>query len=141
MKIIIVDDNKTFRDCLKYFLQKNLKHHVINEANNGVEFLKLENIYNADIILMDLQMPELNGIISTERVLWEMSHLKIIAITMFKDQAYLEELVSVGFKGCIFKNQIYEQLPVALEIVQMNKLYFPEHRLMLMQKHKYNNAH
>lgn len=125
MKIIIVDDSKSFRKGLKYFLQKEYQYEVISEANNGIEFLKLQNVHQANIILMDIQMPELNGIKATKNALWQSNYLKIIAITMYEDRAYLSELIGAGFKGCVIKNRIYEDLPAAIDRVSQGKLYFP----------------
>ncbi len=127
MKIIIVDDSKAFRDGLKYYLQKNLHYEIIGEANDGSEFLNLPNIHHADVILMDIQMPELNGIKTAKRILWDMNYLKIIAITMYEDRAYLRELVGAGFKGFVIKNKIYKDLSAAIDKVSKGKLSFPEY--------------
>ncbi len=126
MKIIIVDDNKAFLEGIKYYLQKDQRVEIIGEANSGKEFLNLKNIHQADIILMDIQMPEINGIKAAKRVLWNMNYLKIIAITMFKEKAYLKELIEAGFKGCVFKNEIYERLPLVIEKVMNDNICFPE---------------
>jgi len=126
MKIIIVDDSKTFLEGMKYYLQKDQRIEIIGEASNGSEFMNLENIHQADIILMDIQMPEMNGIKAAKRVLWDMNYLKIIAITMFKEKAYLKELIEAGFKGCVFKNEIYEKLPLVIEKVMNDNICFPE---------------
>lgn len=126
MKIIIVDDSEAFREGLKYYLQKNHSYEIINEANNGIEFLNLKNIHDADIILMDIQMPELDGIKTVKKVLWNMSFLKIIAITMYRDKAYLKELVEAGFRGCVFKNEIFQQLHDAIEDVKKGKYHYPD---------------
>ena len=125
MKIIIVDDSESFREGLKYYLQKDHHYQVISEAKDGLEFLQLKNIHHADVILMDIQMPELNGIKTAKRILWDMNYLKIIAITMYEDKAYLRELVEAGFKGCVIKNKIYEDLPIVIDIVSKGKMSFP----------------
>jgi DNA-binding NarL/FixJ family response regulator len=75
---------------------------------------------------MDIQMPEMNGITVAKKALWEMHELKIIAITMYRDKAYLKELIEAGFKGCVFKSRIYDDLPVALERVMEQKIYYPD---------------
>ena len=140
MKIIIVDDNKTFREGIKYFLERCLNYDVIEIVDDGAAFLKLKNVHTADIILMDIQMPQINGIHATKRVLWDMNYLKIIAITMYNDNAYLTELIEAGFKGYVIKNQIYEELQKAIETVASGKLYFPSY-IKLSSSHniKHNN--
>lgn len=126
MKVIIVDDSKAFRNGLKYYLQKDYHYEIIGEASNGAEFLSLKNIHQADVILMDIQMPEINGIKAARKVLWDMNHLKIIAITMYKERAYLRELIEAGFKGCVFKNEIYNKLNIIIEKVADDQICFPE---------------
>lgn len=68
MKIIVVDDNKTFRDGITYYLENVLKHEVISTAENGTDFLHLNNAHEADIILMDVEMPGVNGIEAAKRL-------------------------------------------------------------------------
>lgn len=126
MKIIIVDDNDTFKDGIKYFIEQIPNYTVIAEASNATEFLSLSNITNADIILMDIVMPETSGIEASQKILWQYNYLKIIAVTMFTNKAYLEELIDAGFKGCIYKAEIYNKLEKAIETVQNGKLYFSE---------------
>ena len=60
MKIFIVDDNKQFRDAMKVYLNQALKHQIVGEAENGLEFLQ-RYVYKNDIVLMDLNMPEIDG--------------------------------------------------------------------------------
>ena len=93
MKFIIVDDNKTFGDGIKYYLENILNHQVIGVAHDGEEFLKLKNSHEADIILMDIEMPKLNGIETVKKALWDSPFLKFIAVTSYKEKAYLLELL------------------------------------------------
>jgi DNA-binding NarL/FixJ family response regulator len=126
MKFIVVDDDKTFRDGIKYYLGNILNHEVINMAADGLEFINLENMHEADIILMDIEMPKLNGIKTVKKALWENSFLKFIAVTNYTDKAYLIELISAGFKCCVFKTNIYEELESAIKAVVNNELFFPK---------------
>ncbi len=126
MKIIIVDDNKTFREGIKYYLEIILSHQVIGLASNGAEFLKMSNYGVADIILMDIEMPILNGIETVKKALWENQRLKFIAITGYTENAYLVDLITAGFKACVFKNNIYDNLEKAITEVLNKKSYFPE---------------
>lgn len=126
MKVIIVDDNKTFQESLKYFLESVFLYEVVGMANDGEEFLKIENAHNADIILIDIQMPNLNGIETVKKALWQYQFQKFIAITNYTDSAYLLELIGAGFAGCVFKSNIYDELENAINTVLKNQLYFPK---------------
>ena len=117
MKLILVDDNALFRDDLRFFLENRLAHTVIAEAANGEEFLALRNLGEADIILMDLSMEKMNGFDATKRILGSMPHLKIIAITMNVENLVLQKVVGTGFKGFIFKTEIFKSLEAVLQSV------------------------
>jgi len=126
MKFIVVDDNKTFRDGIKYYLENILFYQVIDVASDGKEFLISKHIHLADLILMDIEMPNFNGIETVKRALWENSFLKFIAVTNYTDKAYLIDLLGAGFKACVFKQNIYDDLENAIKAVENNKLYFPK---------------
>ncbi len=126
LKIIVVDDNKTFRKGIKFYIENMLKHEVINEFDNGESFVNSDSFIIADIILMDIEMPKLDGIEAVKKALWRFSELKIIAITNYKDKAYLTELIGAGFKGCVFKDNIYEELKKAIDSVMNGHIFYPE---------------
>ena len=126
LKIIVVDDNEIFRKGILFYLNKMLNFDIIEEFSDGNDFLGSQNLINADIVLMDIEMPKLNGIAAAKQALWRIPHLKIIAITNYKDKAYLTELIGAGFKGCVFKDNIYEELNNAINSVTAGEIYYPE---------------
>lgn len=124
IKIIIVDDSATFREGLRFYIETILHLTVIDEVCNGEEFIRLNNKSKADIILMDIEMPVLNGIDAARLFLQD--HInRIIAITSFEDKVYLTQLIEAGFKGCICKKNIHDELKDAILRVLEGKLYFP----------------
>jgi len=127
LKFIVVDDNITFLNGIIMYLEDILHHEVIGYAANGKAFLgQKEKFASADIILMDVHMPELDGIQATKMFLSIYNNVKVVAVTNFPDTVYLKELIYSGFKGCVFKDRIYEDLPAAIECVQNQKLFFPD---------------
>jgi NarL family two-component system response regulator LiaR len=126
MKLILVDDNPLFRSDLRFFIENRLKHTVIGEASDGLEFLKLPNLSEADIILMDLTMDNMNGFDATQRLLWDFPQFKVLAITMDIENAVLEKLIKTGFRGFVFKTDIFKALGSALERVNRGELIFDE---------------
>lgn len=123
-KLIIVDDSAIFREGLRFFLEKILSYTVLSEASDGSEFLQLKNKHLADVILMDIHMPVLNGI---DAMMKDKNNylLKTIAITGFDDPIYLNQLIEAGFKGYINKNNVYKEIKTAIENVANGHLYFP----------------
>lgn len=126
LRIALVDDNEPFRKALKNLLIKEFDAEIIVDASSGLEFQNILKYNIADIILMDVMMPDIDGISLAKSVLWKFPHLKIIAITMHTDKVYLTSLIEAGFKGCIFKTSIFDDLGKAIELVQKGQLYFPE---------------
>lgn len=125
IKIYLVDDSDSFRKSLKLYIEDVLKYKVVGESTNGKDFL--ETILNhVDIVLMDIEMPEMNGIDATKRMLWEYPDTKFIAVSYYKDKLYLEKLIKAGFKGCVFKQDVYSSLDLAIKKVLNGKLFFPE---------------
>jgi DNA-binding NarL/FixJ family response regulator len=127
IKFIIVDDSEKFRQALKDYLVTEFSSLVIAEASNGTGFLNLDVLFQADIIIMDLFMPDMNGLEVTQSLLWKYPYLKVIAVTMHADKAYLKQLLETGFKGCIFKSNIFDEVKIAVDHVMNNKLYFPKY--------------
>lgn len=124
MKFIIVDDSNVFRVNLQEYLENTFSHEVIASVSCAEEFLKLKNIQEADIILMDIEMKEIGGIEAAKQILVEMPFLKIIAVTMYHDSVFLLQLIETGFKGCIFKDDIFETSKKAFIEVALGKTYF-----------------
>lgn len=125
MKFIVVDDCKTFREGIKFFLENILNHEVVGMAKNGEEFLQMENKLKADIILMDIEMPKINGVEAAKKALWENKSLKFIAVTSYKDKAYLKDLIYAGFKACIFKDYFYDEFEETISTVINDHVRFP----------------
>ena len=126
MDIYIVDDHHEFRKSLKLYLTLRLKHNVIGEAKDGDEFLADNNAYFADVILMDINMPNINGLCATKWGTWKNSKFRIIAITMSCDGYGLHEIISAGFKGFICKDNVFDEIGIALDKVNKGGFYFTE---------------
>ena len=127
LRIIIVDDHEFFRSGVKMVINKLKYAKVVAEASNGKEFLEVIKDKEADIILMDIEMPIMNGIEATEKALEEYPDLKVVALTMFNDEEYIDRMVDAGASGFLLKNISKEILDQALQsIASGNTYYSPE---------------
>lgn len=135
MNIVIVDDNPDFRSSIKYFLELKLGHTVIESFDNGQSFLNQIPLLNPDIILMDIAMPGLDGYQVTKTLGWDYCYYNILAVTMFKDAVYLQKLIESGFKGCVFKNRVYQDLQKAINVIMDGDYFWPE-GIEMKNKHK-----
>jgi DNA-binding NarL/FixJ family response regulator len=127
LRIIIVDDHEFFRNGVKMVISKLKYAKVVAEASNGKEFLEVLKDKEADIILMDIEMPIMNGIEATEKALEEYPDLKIVGLTMFNDEEYVDRMIDAGASGFLLKNISKEILDQALQsIASGNTYYSPE---------------
>ncbi|HUJ16129.1 MAG TPA: response regulator transcription factor [Thermoanaerobaculia bacterium] len=103
MRILIADDHTLFRDGLKSLLQVE-GHEVVGEARNGREAIELARKVDPDVVLMDLAMPEMDGLTATRALLGEMPKVKVIILTASEDDSKLFEAIKSGAQGFLLKN-------------------------------------
>ncbi len=123
-KLIIVDDHSIFRKSLKALLEKEEIAEVIAEAGNGLEFLELLNKYNADLVLMDIAMPLMDGIEATQKAISKYPKLNILTLSSFGEENYYYKMVEAGVKGFLIKDADISELKQAIEIVAKGGSYF-----------------
>jgi len=124
LKIFIVDDHEFFRNGLKMVINRLKYAKVTGEATNGKDFLELLSKNEPDIVLIDIQMPLMNGIEATRIALEEYPDLKIVALTMFDDEEYVQSMIDAGAKGFLLKNITRDVLDQALQAIQAGKNYY-----------------
>jgi len=122
--IIIVDDHLIFRQGLKSIITLENIANVIGEASNGLELLKLLSELKPDLVLMDIDMPHMNGLDATEKAMELMPDLKIIAFSMFSDEEYYYKMIDRGVKGFILKTSGIKELENAIQNVMLGDSYF-----------------
>lgn len=133
--IIIVDDHLIFRQGLKSIILQENFATIIGEASNGLEFLELLSSRKPDVVLMDIDMPHMNGLEATEKALKLMPDLKIIAFTMFGDEEYYYKMIDRGVKGFILKTSGIGELENAIRDVMLGESYFSNELLRKIITH------
>jgi len=137
-KIYIVDDHFIFRNGLKDLLIELPAVEVIGEASSGEEFLENLPDIKPDIIFMDIKMSGINGIETTKRALEIQPDLKILALSMFGENEYVEEMLQAGAMGYLLKNIGKEELMKALENISNDKGYFSDEILVMVTRKVFN---
>jgi len=117
IKTIIVDDHKIIREGLYNLLKRDKNIDVIGEAENGRTAVHLTKKLNPDIVIMDLAMPDLNGIDATRQIIRRGRRVKVIALSMHTDIKYVRSILDSGASGYILKEDAYEELSRAIKIV------------------------
>lgn len=117
MKLIIADDHVMFRESIcKILIQKKIAD-VIAEAGNGIELLKLLDIHTPDMVLMDISMPEMDGIEATKKAIEKQPNLKILTLSSFGDEQYYFNMLEAGVKGFLLKSASLAELEKAIKEV------------------------
>lgn len=125
INIIIVDDHSLFRNGMKLLLNNAGNFNVIAEASNGKEILELlTKGINPDIILMDIDMPVMDGIEATSRVLQINPAYKIICLSMYGEEEYYYKMIEAGVNGFLLKNSDISEVKTAITTVFQGGRYF-----------------
>ena len=123
VKILLADDHKIMREGLKALLEKTPGLNVIAEAENGLETLELARELRPDIIIMDVAMPDMNGIEATRAVLCETEDTRVIALSMHSDHRFVTEMLKAGASGYLLKQSAFEELASAIKAVMDGKTF------------------
>lgn len=123
MKILIADDHSIVREGLKSLIDKQKSMQVIGEAEDGQMAIDLTRELSPDIVIMDVSMPNLNGIEATREILRNKPDTKIIILSMYTDKHIVKESLEAGAKGYILKSNLLEELLKAIKTVKANELY------------------
>ncbi|MDY4043205.1 MAG: response regulator transcription factor [Marinifilaceae bacterium] len=130
LKIYLVDDHKLFREGLKLLLSTQKFVHHIYEASNGREFIDNLSFVDCDVVLMDIEMPEMNGIEATIEAMRLRPSLKIIVLSMYGDEQYYYKMIDAGAKGFLLKNSGIDKVVTAIQKVAAGESFFSEELLV-----------
>ena len=122
--IFIVDDHDIFRDGVKSLINNEDLGVITGEAENGQQFLDLLETQTPDLILMDIDMPVMNGVEATKIAMQKNPDLKILALTMFGDESYYYNMVDAGAKGFLLKASGIAELELAINTVAKGDSFF-----------------
>lgn len=125
-KIAIADDHEIFRKGLKVILNEIDECKVVGEARNGAELLEILKHHQVDVVLMDIRMPVLDGIEATKKVVERFGGTKVIALTMFDEISYFNQMVEAGAVGFLLKKTNKDELSQAIWRVMNNENYYSE---------------
>ncbi|KAA0762375.1 response regulator transcription factor [Bacillus sp. SH5-2] len=114
IKVLLVDDHTVVLKGLAFFLSTQEDLELVGEANNGKEALVKVGEANPDVVLMDLYMPEMDGVEATARIKKEYPDVKVIVLTSFSDQAHVLPALKAGASGYILKDVEPDQLVEAI---------------------------
>lgn len=124
IKIAIVEDHTLFREGLKSLLEHNNDYKVVAEFSNGKEFVDSLFDIDIDLVLIDIEMPVLNGIEATLEAKMKAPKLRFIALSMYSEQKYYYEMIKAGASGFVLKEATTDELDKAIQDVMNDQSYF-----------------
>ncbi len=128
--IIIAEDHRLFRSGLKFILEASNLYTVIGEASDGFELLSLLEDKKPALVIMDINMPRMNGIEATQNAISKYPDLKIIVLSMYDDTEYYNTLLDQGIKGFLLKDADNEEFFLAINKVLTGETYFSQEVLL-----------
>ena len=123
MRIVLAEDHKTVREGLKMLVNAQTDMEVVGEAGDGIAAIKSVRDKHPDVIVMDISMPEMNGLKATRKLKTEFPDLKILTLTRHSDDSFLEQLIGAGASGYILKQSAPAELITAIRTVGGGNAY------------------
>lgn len=123
IKILLADDHIITRQGLRSLLETQSDIEVVAEAQDGRTAVRLTRQLLPDIVIMDVSMPDLNGIEATHQIISDFKNIKVIALSMHSDTLYVAEMLKNGASGYLLKDCAFDELIQAIRIVITGKTY------------------
>jgi DNA-binding NarL/FixJ family response regulator len=123
LNLLVVDDHAIFREGLKSLLLKEPDMMVVGEAGNGTEAVRLAHELKPDVVIMDISMPDMNGIEATRRIVAELPGTRVLVLSMESDRRFIVEALDSGALGYIMKESVFLELATAIRTVADNETY------------------
>jgi DNA-binding NarL/FixJ family response regulator len=125
-RILIADDHQMFVDGLKSLLVEEKEMCVVGEAKNGYEVLEICDHQQVDIVIMDINMPKMDGILAAKELSKKHPSVKVLGLSMYNDRDYISDILKAGARGYVLKNTGKENLLRAIATLQSGSNYLSE---------------
>lgn len=136
IRILLADDHQIMREGLRAILESDQECDVVGEAQNGREVAAMARTLLPDVIIMDVGMPDLNGVEATRQVKASNPEVKIIALSMYSDRRYVLGMLDAGASGYVLKSAAYDELRRAVRAVSQGKDFLsPEITQVVVDAH------
>lgn len=123
VRVLLADDHKIVREGLRALLEKQSDMDVIAEAGDGRTALRLIQEKSPDVVVMDVAMPDLNGIETTHQIIAKDPGIKVIALSMYSDRRLVARMLSAGASGYLVKDCAFDELIQAIHTVASGQTY------------------
>ncbi len=118
IQVLLADDHKLLREGLRRILEFDGEIEVVAEAGDGVEAVRLAGVHNPEVVLMDINMPGMNGVEATRAIKAQFPRIAVLVLTIHEDREYLLEVIKAGAAGYVLKDIEPDRLIEAIKLVQ-----------------------
>lgn len=122
-KIILADDHSLLREGLKAVIEKYPEWKVVGEASNGVDLLAMLKKISCDLVVLDIAMPDMDGLAALKEISSHFPHVKVLMLSMLNDFSHFEKARSLGAAGYMSKEDAGDELCRAIQKIQSGKMY------------------
>ena len=136
--ILLVDDHPIFRKGLEHLLAREEDLHIVAEAGNGREAIETAKKIQPDLVVMDINMPSLDGIEATRQIIAEMPETKIVALSVHAGKQFIRDMIQAGASGYILKESIPEEMIEGIRAVLSGDVYLSK-SISTILLHDYKN--
>ncbi len=126
IRLLLVDSHKIMRDGLRSLIETRSDMEVVGEADNGIRAVELARELLPDVVIMDIGMPEMDGIEATKIITNENPKIKVVALSLYYNKQYVIGMLRAGASGYVLKDNAFRDLNAAVESVLRNKLYLSD---------------
>jgi two-component system, NarL family, response regulator NreC len=126
IRVIIADDHQLFREGIANMMAENQEIEVVAQTEDGEETVQMVEEHEPDIVLMDINMPRMNGLEASTIIQDKHPETKVIALSMYADKHYIRGMLELGVQGYLFKDCTYDQLTSSIKIVNAGKKYMSD---------------
>lgn len=123
IRVLIVDDHTLFRESLRSLLKAAGGIEIVGEAEDGIEAVRKADQLRPDVVLMDIAMPNFNGLQATRKIKKENPSVKVLILTMYETEQYIIEMLHSGASGYILKRAAARELVSAIQAVSQGNAY------------------
>lgn len=123
MRILIADDHGIVRQGLKALLEKQADMEIVGEAGDGPTVVRLAAELSPDVVIMDISMPNMNGIQATRLILHKVPDTRIVALSTYSKRSFVIEMLKAGALAYVLKSYLFDELARAIHAVSLNEHY------------------
>lgn len=123
LRVVIADDHRLVRQGIRALLERNKNIEIVGEASDGLEAIDLVQELKPDIVIMDISMPQMDGIQATERISKMDVPTRVMVLSMYSKPSIVQQVLQKGAKGYLLKSSISEELILAIDVAMRNEIY------------------